>query len=175
LTDPGPSEWQALWEATLPGARWVYPRKPEHPDRDAWVARVDAAVAACAEPPLIVAHSSGALVVAHWAAHAERSAKALVLVAPPDVERRDCPEEIMELAPMPRAPLPCPSVVLAFSDDPHVRLERARWFAETWGSRFVNAGPIPRSSAALGHKLWPAGGELLAQVQAERGPSPAMH
>ena len=53
--------------------------------------------------------------------------------------------------------LPCPSVLLASTDDPFCRLERARHFAAAWGSELVEVGPAGHISADSGHGAWPDG------------------
>jgi hypothetical protein len=67
---------------------------------------------------------------------------------------------------MPLQRLPFRSIVVASTDDPYVTLERARAFAEAWGSRIVTvhgAGHI-NSASGLGH--WPSGFALLQELRA---------
>ncbi|WP_447009459.1 RBBP9/YdeN family alpha/beta hydrolase [Saccharothrix hoggarensis] len=65
---PDPGGRQERWAAELPGATRVAQDDWHVPERDAWVRRLDEAVAACAEPPVLVAHSLGVPTVVHWAA-----------------------------------------------------------------------------------------------------------
>jgi predicted alpha/beta hydrolase family esterase len=76
---------------------------------------------------------------------------------------------------MPLRRLPFPSVVVASTDDPYVTTERARRFAEAWGSRFVTVGDAGHinSQSSLGD--WPAGFALLQELRkplTETGPLP---
>ena len=68
LWNSGPDHWQSHWQGRYP--KWT---KAEHrdwncPERDEWVAELDAAIAACKGAPILVAHSLGCMLVAHWAA-----------------------------------------------------------------------------------------------------------
>ena len=69
-------------------------------------------------------------------------------------------------APIPRARLPFPSIVVASRDDPFSEFARAQALAEAWGSRLVDAGEQGHMNADAGLGPWPAGERLL---QALRG------
>ena len=160
----GPEHWQSLWEARHPEYRRVHQRDWEYPRRADWVAAVDEAVRADSAPVVFVAHSLGCVTVAHWAAgHAHEVAGAL-LVAPPDIERPDALSDVRDFAPIPLAPLPFPSIVVASTDDPFAAFERARAWADAWGSRFVSLGAAGHVNAAAGFGAWPAGEALLAEL-----------
>ena len=66
--------------------------------------------------------------------------------------------------------LPFPSMLLASTDDPFCRLERARHFAAAWGSELIEVGPAGHISADSGHGAWPDGvlrfGRFLAGLPA---------
>lgn len=167
--DSGPGHWQTLWEAALPGARRVTQRDWERPARADWVAALDEAIAACAAPPLLVAHSLGCLAVVHWArAHARRVAGAL-LTAPSDAERREFPPTITGFAPVPTDRLPFPSVLAASVNDPFMQQARAKALAAAWGSRFVDVGRCGHINTASGFGPWPEGESLLRGLTAETG------
>ena len=56
------------------------------PGRDEWVAELDAAIAACDGPPVLLAHSLGCMLVAQWAGSGSALKVAgAMLVAPSDV------------------------------------------------------------------------------------------
>ena len=69
---------------------------------------------------------------------------------------------------MPLRRLPFPSVLVASTDDPYVTEERARTFAEAWGSRFVSAGDVGHINSQSGLGDWPAGFALLQELRKER-------
>ncbi|MEU4740265.1 alpha/beta hydrolase [Actinosynnema sp. NPDC023658] len=157
---PDPGDWQECWARELPGSSRVVQDDWDVPERHAWVRRLDEAVAACPEPPVLVGHSLGVLTIAHWAAGGGRGARGALLVTPADVERNPDPA-ITGFAPLPVEALPFPAVVAASRTDRWMTPERARHFAAAWGARFVDVGDVGHLTAAEGSGAWPAGRSLL--------------
>jgi predicted alpha/beta hydrolase family esterase len=86
-----------------------------------------------------------------------------LLVAFPDIEAgADLPESVRAFAPVPRDPLPFPSLLVASRTDPHCRYERAEDYAYAWGSALVDAGEAGHINVASGHGPWPEGLMRLA-------------
>jgi hypothetical protein len=159
LGNSGPDHWQSLWEREPQFAR-VELGDWDAPDRERWIARLDAAVAA-AGPVVLVAHSLGCLAVAWWAANADpvltdRVAGAL-MVAPPDVERADAPVSILSFAPAPCKRLPFPARLVASDDDPYATLAAQHAMATAWGATFEPLGSLGHINAQSGLNAWPAG------------------
>jgi predicted alpha/beta hydrolase family esterase len=136
---------------------WLEPRLAD------WLAALDAAVRACAIPPVLVAHSLACALVAQWAAGRPSAAvKAALLVAPADVDSpAHTPDEVRNFGPMPLARLPFPSVMVASDDDPFVTPARAAAFARAWGSRLVMLPAAGHINADAGFGPWPDGRRLL--------------
>ncbi|MFF2043422.1 RBBP9/YdeN family alpha/beta hydrolase [Kitasatospora sp. NPDC058170] len=162
--------WQSRWEAADPADfRRVRQADWDHPDPDAWVAELDAAVAlaAAAGPVVLVAHSLGCATVARWVATAPAGHTAAVrgalLVAPADIDTADVPA-LLGFRPVAVQPLPFPAVVVSSTDDPWVTPERARHFARAWGARYVEPGAYGHLNAASGLGDWPEGRKLLAEL-----------
>ena len=176
LFDSGPQHWQSHWERSDPDTRRVVQADWATPRCADWVATLDAAVAALDDVALLVAHSSACALVAHWARAARPEARARVrgalLVAPSDPEGPAYPEGPTGFGPVPLDPLPFPSIVVASGDDPYVTLDRARRYADAWGSRFVDVGPLGHINGASGLGEWPAGRALLDTPRAG-APGPA--
>ncbi len=159
----GPAHWQSLWEAKFRGAR-IEPASFEFPERSDWVAAIERAVADCAEPPLLVAHSVGCIAVAHWAAAHPRPVKGAFLAAPADVDRDGCPEPLRNFAPIPRARLPFPTVIAAAKDDPFAAFERSEALAADWGARLLVVERGGHLNATSGFGPWPEGETLLREL-----------
>ncbi|KJK55478.1 RBBP9/YdeN family alpha/beta hydrolase [Saccharothrix sp. ST-888] len=164
----GPEHWQSRWERQDPAAfRRVEQGDWDHPSLGDWVDTLDRAVIrALADGPgpvVLVAHSLGCTTVAHWAAAHSRPVRAALLVAPPDIETAEVPE-LFGFRPIPRQPLPFPSLLASSSDDPWCSTERARAFADSWGSAFVDAGAHGHLNSDSGLGDWPEGRELLARL-----------
>ena len=80
------------------------------------------------------------------------------LVGLPDVERADLAGgDRRAFAPLPRAPLPFPSLLVASRDDPYCTYERAEDFSYAWGAALVDAGMSGHLNTASGHGPWPEG------------------
>lgn len=168
LWNSGPQHWQTIWERRHPAWRRVAHRDWTNPTCHEWVAELDAAIADCQGAPLLAAHSLGCATVAQWAR--EGSALKIAgafLVAPSDPEAPDYPKEAVGFAPMPMQKLPFPSIMVASSSDPYVSVERARAFAEAWGSKFVLIGDAGHINATSGYGEWPEGEAMLLDFCAE--------
>jgi uncharacterized protein len=169
LGGSGPHHWQTCLERSFPGTSRVHQNDWDRPDRGAWIARLVAAIEN-ANGAVLVAHSLGCALVAHVAAERpDLAIEAALLVAPADVDSIDrTPEHIRGFAPMPRAPLPFRSVVVASANDPFVAPPRAREFADAWGADFVDAGPLGHINVDSGFGPWPAGERILRHLMTAR-------
>ncbi|WP_448191987.1 RBBP9/YdeN family alpha/beta hydrolase [Azospirillum sp. sgz301742] len=172
LGGSGSEHWQSRFERQNPGFRRVEQADWDTPQRDAWVAALEAAVVAAQAPVVLVAHSLACALVSHWAREGsvERVAAAL-LVAPSDVEAEGMPSEVRVFAPMPGDPLPFPAVVMASRNDRYCAIERACGFAALWGTDFIDVGAHGHINIDSGHGPWPEGERLLADLirQVEEG------
>lgn len=166
LGNSGPAHWQSLWQNKLPGAVRCEQHDWDTPCPADWVAALNDCVSLSAEPCLLVAHSLGVALVAHWAMefHSNKVAGAL-LVSPSDVDSPGhTPDSVRDFAPMPLSPLPFRSIVVASSNDPFVTLARAQQFANAWQSELVSIGPCGHINADSGLGDWPQGLDLLAKL-----------
>jgi predicted alpha/beta hydrolase family esterase len=168
LRDYVAEHWQTLLEQRVERSASVPRLGKENLRVDAWVEALDEVYCAIQGPIVVVAHSAGCMMVAHWAQRFRRSVNAALLAAPPDFES-PLPEgypSMQALAqngwtPMPRAPLPFPSVVAASTNDPLGALDRIVELARQWGSQLVNAGAVGHLNPASGFGEWPMGATLL--------------
>lgn len=158
-TNSGPDHWQTRWERQLSTARRVEQDSWDRPEREAWAARIVEEARRAVQPVVLVAHSLGVAAVAHAARKLDpKVVKGAFLVGLPDVERPDFPEEIdPAFAPLPRDPLPFPSVLVASRNDPYCAFEKAEDLAYAWGSAFVDAGESGHLNTQSGHGPWPEG------------------
>lgn len=157
-TNSGPDHWQSRWQERLSTARRVTQESWDHPEPEAWRDAVIAAVQAATRPVVLVGHSLGVISCVQAAPYlaAGRVAGAF-LVALPDVERPDTPAVLRTFAPIPRAPLPFPSVLVTSRTDPYTAYDRAGEFAAAWGAELVDAGESGHLNAESGHGPWPEG------------------
>ena len=171
LWNSGPQHWQTLWQQKYPAWTKARHRDWNQPQRDEWVAELNAAIADCNGRPILVAHSLGCMAVAQWV----RSGSALqvagaFLVAPSDVEAPSYPVDPNAFAPVPMAPLPFPSIVVASRNDPYATPERSRAFARAWGSQLIEIGDAGHINGDSGHGPWPQGEAMLEEFCRELQP-----
>jgi predicted alpha/beta hydrolase family esterase len=168
LWNSGPQHWQTLWEQQNPAWVRVPHRDWSNPDCHEWVAELDAAIAACEGPPLLVAHSLGTMLVAQWAkSGSDLKIAGAFMVCPSDIEADSYPVDKNGFAPVPMEKLPFPSLVVASTNDPYVTIERARAIAQAWGSKLVEIGEAGHVNGDAGYGEWPEGAKLLEQFCAE--------
>ena len=185
LRDHVAQHWQTLLEARLraQGRRVaaVPPMGRDDLDCAARVEAIEAVVARIDAPAIVVAHSGGCVMVAHWA---RRSARALageiagaLLAAPPDFDSA-MPDgyptlEALDASgwlPVPRAPLPFASIVAASHNDPLARYERVLELARAWRSEVVDLGNVGHLNPASGFGEWPGADDLIAALMRRAAP-----
>jgi predicted alpha/beta hydrolase family esterase len=162
LRDDVPAHWQTLLAARLDRVRTVPPMGRADLDCAARVEAIEREAQAIDGPVIIVAHSGGAVMVAHWAAQTRRPILGALLATPPDFEQ-PMPEgypTIEDLRaggwlPVPRDPLPFPSIVAASRNDPLGRFERVEELAACWGGQLVDLGEVGHLNPASGYGEWP--------------------
>jgi predicted alpha/beta hydrolase family esterase len=167
----GPGHWQTIWQRHRPEIARVEQRSWSHPVLGDWAEELERAVRAARAPSLLVAHSLGCALVAHWArAGSVARVAGGRRVAPPDVDDPTLATP-RTFSPMPREPLPFPAWVVASRNDPYATFGRAEELARAWGARLLDAGRSGHLNVASGHGAWPRGAELLAalELELERG------
>ena len=161
----GPQHWQTLWQQSDPDFERVQQRDWDNPDCGEWCAALDAAAKRAGAGAVVVAHSIGCLVVAHWAAGAHAPIKAALLVAVPDPAGPAFPEEASGFSVTPVQPFAFASMVVTSTDDPYGTADHASRLANAWGSRVVNIGVRGHINADSGLGAWPDGYNLLTQLR----------
>ena len=159
-----PGHWQSEWESIFSNMRRVVQDDWETPVYSDWAARLTEAVAVCRRPVLLITHSLGTALAMRWAQGGDtRRVAGAFLVAASDRDRFDNESDapIRGFAPMLTSRLPFPSMLLASRNDHRVTFERARFFADAWGSTFVDVGELGHMDTELG--LWPQGLVWLGQ------------
>jgi hypothetical protein len=142
-------------------------------DCSAKVAAIEEAAQAIDGPLIAVAHSGGCIMLAHWAQQSRRPVAAALLATPPDFENELPPGyptrdelQVNGWLPVPRAPLPFPSVTAASRNDPLARYERVEQLASDWGSVVVDLGEVGHLNPASGYGPWPQAEALIDYLAA---------
>ena len=167
--------WQSHWQAVLPDARRVEQADWACPQRADWVAALEREVQATSGPLILIAHSLGCITLAHWAAAAAPQQRAkiagVLLVAPADVERRDCPPALQNFAPIPRQRLPFPAVLIGSDNDHAASASRAAAMAADWGAMLEILPAAGHINVASGHRQWEEGLRYLQPLEVHRRPA----
>jgi uncharacterized protein len=171
LYDSGTEHWQSYWERSDPSFVRVVQNDWSTPARKEWVATLERAVEEFGPDILLVAHSNACALVDFWAAETKRSVRGALLVAPSDSEAPSYPVGPTGWQPMPRTVIPFPSIVVASSNDEFVTVDRAKEFADSWGSRLVMIGEAGHINSASGLGAWTQGRKLLEELIQETEPA----
>lgn len=175
LRDHVEDHWQTHLARRLHRVRMVEPMGRQDMDCAARVSAIEREACVTDRPLIVVAHSAGAIMVAHWA-HTTRRRGILgaLLATPPDFER-PMPEGYPTLddlvaggwLPVPRTPLPFPSIVAASRNDPLAEFSRVASLAQAWGSLFVDLGEVGHLNPASGFGLWPQAVSFIEALAAK--------
>jgi uncharacterized protein len=162
LRDQVAEHWQTLLADRLPRVQTVPPMGRSDLDCALRVKAIERTAQAIAGPLVVVAHSGGCIMLAHWARQTTRAVRGALLATPPDFETpmpAGYPTlEALQLngwLPVPRERLPFPSIVAASRNDPLGRFERVADLAQAWGSRLVDLGEVGHLNPASGFGDWP--------------------
>lgn len=170
--------WQTLLAERLPGSHTVPPAEENGLSRDVRVAALDAALERITGPVVLVAHSAGVLITAHWAntrfrTDAAWTIQGALLATPADLER-PLPEGYPAFdalkangwLPVPRVPLPFPALLASSSNDPLAAEGRVAGLARDWGCEVVELGAVGHLNPVAGYGDWPEGMALIERVAA---------
>jgi predicted alpha/beta hydrolase family esterase len=160
----GPKHWQTLWEREY-GFTRIEQRDWETPVRADWVANIQKVVSKYdPKDVILVGHSAVCGAIVEWTQQYPTKIKGAVLVAPADPEAETFPTGAIGFTPVPLFKLPFPSIVVVSSDDYYVTLDRAKQFAEAWGSALINIGDAGHINVASGFGKWNEGLEILKKL-----------
>jgi predicted alpha/beta hydrolase family esterase len=170
IGDSDPGHWQSLWQSAQPNFMRVQQRDWTCPVCADWIVTLEQAVSQADENVVLVAHSLGCLLVAHWAAQTARKIKGALLVASPSPTAAPAAVVFDTTAsgflPVPMRPFAFPSVVVASSDDPYSDSTFSKSCAAAWGSRLVNIGAFGHINTSSGLGTWPEGYALYQELAA---------
>ncbi|OLZ74181.1 alpha/beta hydrolase [Streptomyces sp. IMTB 2501] len=183
LRDHVTDHWQTLLAERLAEAgrtvRTVPPAAGNRLDLDVRVGSLDATLALLDGPVVLVAHSAGVITTVHWARRHRADVRGALLATPADLETPlpDGHPTPAELAghgwtPVPRVPLPFPSIVAASADDPLGAPERVAELARGWGSRLVELGAVGHLNPASGYGEWSQAEELIRVLESGTASAP---
>lgn len=161
----GPDHWQTWIESKQPNFHRINQKDWNNPDITEWVNNIDKAIADYdPESVVLVAHSLGCLTVAEWVKRYNRRVKAALLVAPPDAEivKQRISNQLIGEDPV--VQFPFRTTLVASTNDPWISIDKASFYAKSWGSEFVNIGDAGHINTLSGYGEWEQGYELLKRL-----------
>ncbi len=171
LRDHVEDHWQTHARKKIPGSCCVAPLEHDKLSRAARVEALEKALSQIAGPVILAAHSAGVMIVVHWAQKYSRPIHGALLAAPADVEAPmpagyPTVDQLAEngWTPIPRQPLPFPSIVAASTNDPLCSFERAQGMARDWGNRFFDVGAVGHINPPAGFGEWQQGEDLIREL-----------
>lgn len=167
LGDSDEKHWQSYWLRKFDDSVKLIQDSWDEPTPEQWIERLNDTILHLDCPVIIVAHSLGVALVAHWAnRYQNANIRGALLVAPADVDSvQHTPEVIRNFAPMPTAKLSFPSIVIASENDAYVDIRRAQYFAAQWGGDFVSIGAKGHINSDSDLQYWEEGQQLLQQLK----------
>jgi len=184
LRDAVAQHWQTLLEARLRAAGRAVVAVPPMGREDLHcatrVAAIERTALAMAGPLVVVAHSAGCIMLAHWARQTRRAVAGALLAVPPDFDT-PMPQGYPTLdalqaggwLPVPRERLGFRSIVAASRNDPLGRYTRVADLARAWGSRLDDIGEAGHLNPDSGFGPWPMAEQYIGELSAAvAGPRP---
>lgn len=163
--------WQTLLAARLSNVRSVAPLTTDKLDCMARVRAIQHELEQIDGPVILVAHSAGVLMVAHWAAHYSRPIKGALLAAPPDLDavwpsNYPSSETLRSQGwnPLPQGPLPFRSIVAGSTNDHLASLAAVTRMAEGWGAELLDLGDVGHLNPAAGFGHWQQAEALIQEL-----------
>ena len=165
LGNSGPEHWQTYFESTADNFHRINQQEWDAPACEHWIESIDKKVLEF-DPSTVVliGHSLGCTAIAHWAIKYKRQVKGALLVAPSDPEAQDYTFPATGFAPVPLHRINFKTVVVASENDIWVSPERAEFFANNWGSEFINIGNAGHINVSSGFTNWDKGLEILKKL-----------
>lgn len=166
LGGSGPDHWQTWFEKTNSNFQRIEQNDWNNPDIREWVANIDKTIEGYKpDSVVLVAHSLGCLAVAEWSACYNRKIKAALLVAPPETVLLHEKLKITLFDNIPTTRINFPTILVASTNDPWATKERAEFYAENWGSKFINIGAAGHINDLSGYGEWVEGLRILKSLE----------
>lgn len=161
FTNSGPDHWQTFMQRKYGNVVRVEQDDWNSPSVD-WVKKLNQTVNETEGDIVLIGHSCGAVAVSQWAIfHSVDRVKALVLVAPADVDAEESLEPIRRQGPLPTKDLGYKSLLIYSDNDEHLGESRAFELASCWGCKTHLIPGGGHLHTAAGYGEWLEGERLI--------------
>lgn len=162
LGNSGPEHWQSYFEKSGSNFTRINQKEWDKPDCNDWVETIDNRLSRYdLNSVILIGHSLGCVTIAHWAKRYKKNVKGAMLVAPSDLESPLYTFPAKGFDPIPLERLNFKTIVVASTDDPWVTIERAKFFATCWDSKYIEIGAAGHINTASGFGPWERGLDIL--------------
>jgi len=165
LGNSGPEHWQTYFEKSDTNFQRIEQQEWNAPNCSDWIANIEKAISGF--DPLtvvLIGHSLGCITIAHWANQFNKQIKGALLVGPSDIDAPLYTFPSTGFVPIPTEKMNFKSIIVASENDLWVSVDRAKYFAASWGSEFVNIGNAGHINADSGYGDWAQGLEILKTI-----------
>tara|TARA_R100001369_G_C3326287_1_gene169831 strand:- start:1664 stop:2239 length:576 start_codon:yes stop_codon:yes gene_type:complete len=165
IGDSGLTHWQTNWEMSFPEIKRVIQDDWEHQNCNDWVKTLEIVIRNNQDRPIIlISHSLGGGAVIHANALDKlQHVKGVFIVALPDIEREDFPEDCSGFIPMPKKVLSIPGVMISSETDEWCEINVAEEWAEILNVPLINIGNKQHICGASEFETWEEGKRLLVE------------
>jgi len=165
LGNSGEQHWQTLWEKQFQEITRINQSDWETPVCEDWISVIDEKISAYdLNNVILVGHSLACCTVVFGFKKYNKKIKGALLIAPSDTEAPSYPKGTSGFKPIPLIKLPFNSIVAASTNDFYVSMDRAKLFADSWGSELRIVGDAGHINTASGHGKWDEGLEFLREL-----------
>jgi len=164
LGNSGELHWQSNFERSGDNFKRIEQKEWDAPVCSDWIATIDETLKGYdLSTVVLVGHSLACATIAQWAIDNNKQIRGALLVAPSDLEATGYDFPAVGFS-VPKTKIPFRTIVVASTNDPWVTIDRAKHFAEMWGSEFINIGDAGHINVDAGYTEWPEGMEILKRL-----------
>lgn len=165
LGNSGPDHWQTHFEKSGNNFFRINQNEWDAPVCNDWLETINAELSRFdLNNVVLIGHSLGCATIAHWAKRYGKIVKGALLVAPSDLESPVYTFPAKGFDPIPLQKINFKTIVVASTNDPWVSFERAKYFANCWGSEFISIGDAGHINTASGYGNWDEGFKILQKL-----------
>lgn len=162
LGNSGEDHWQTYFENSGNNFQRIIQKEWDSPNCLDWIRTINDAISGYdPRTVVLIGHSLGCATIAHWAAHFKSRIKGALLVAPSDLDAPQYTFPATGFNPVPMIEINFKTILVASSNDPWVTTDRAKLFANTWASEYVNIGNAGHINISSGFGPWEQGLKIL--------------
>jgi len=166
LGNSGEGHWQSYFKESAPNFKRIEQEEWDTPKCEDWVKNISEAISGFEpETVVLIGHSLGCVAIANWAKASKMKIKGALLVAPSDVEAPKYTFDTVGFKQMPVERIDFKTILVASSNDEWMSMERAKFFAESWGSQLINIGEAGHINATSGFGEWKEGLAILKEFE----------